>query len=172
MLLNRGSKFVDFIFSPYLGTPPTTDKANIEAVRGFGRFPRGALIWSSDGKRENVSCMSTSNLLGPSRLDFSQVSPLSVLSPQTNPSTPFSNNLQTPKSGGGQVPLENSQPQQTTSSAPLINATNSEHKIKPRVSSLQTRKYLNLIKVVVPWPKIVMKKYLIVLILFKIFVKN
>ena len=159
-------------FSPYLGTPPTTDKANIEAVRGFGRFPRGALIWSSDGKRENVSCMSTSNLLGPSRLDFSQVSPLSVLSPQTNPSTPFSNNLQTPKSGGGPVPLENSQPQQTTSSAPLINATNSEHKIKPRVSSLQTRKYLNLIKVVVPWPKIVMKQYLIVLTHFKMFVKN
>ena len=114
-----------------LGTPPTTDKATVEEVRGFGRFPRGALIWSSEGKPENINFMSPSNLVG-SRLDFS---PLGVLSPHTNPATPFSN-LQTPKSGGGQGPLENNQPQQTTSSAPLgqINATNSEHKIK-RVSS-------------------------------------
>ena len=99
-------------------------------MRGFGRFPRGALIWSSEGKRENVNCMSTSNLLGPSRLDFSQVSLLSVLSTQPNPLTPFSNNLQTPKSRVDQVPLENNQPQLTTSSAPMKNVTNSEHKIK------------------------------------------
>ena len=30
-----------------LATTPTSDKATVEVIRGFGRFPRGALIWSS-----------------------------------------------------------------------------------------------------------------------------
>lgn len=89
--------------------------------RKFGRFPHGALVWSSGGKAENV--LPTNSLVG-SRLEFS---PLGVLSPHINPSTSFGN-VQTPKIGS-----QGSSDQSQTSSVPLINATNSDHKLK-RVS--------------------------------------
>ena len=106
-------------------TFPTSAAANetrpSHDLRTFGRFPRGALIWSGG----NPEYAPGSGLAVP-KLDFS---PLGVLSPCMNPSTPLSN-LQTPKVGGGQGLSEAIQSQQTSSSSPLINATNSDHKIK------------------------------------------
>ena len=113
-----------------LNDSPTTFNESKPAAepRTFGKFPRGALIWSSSGKPENVSSLAGNSMLG-SRLDFS---PLGVLSP----STPLGN-LQTSKVGGGSLGEANLQSQQTSSSSPLINATNSEHKMK-RVSVVET----------------------------------
>jgi hypothetical protein len=123
-------------------TPPSSSADN-KASGGnedqtFGRFPRGALVWSSGGKPENVasSLMAGKDLVG-SRLDFS---PLGVLSPQMNPSTPLGN-LQTPKASSQATMSENNQPQQTpTSASPLINATNSELKMKRVSPSLYVRR--------------------------------
>ena len=91
-------------------TPPSSGTAK---ECSFGRFPRGALIWSN-GKPEQLQPAQQPGLQG-ARLDFS---PQSILSPHStnNPTTPL-------QSGSSE-----NQPQ--TSSAPLFNATNSDHKIK------------------------------------------
>ena len=95
-------------------TPPMPDyRANTES-KSFGRFPRGALVWSSNGKPEFLNNSNLSSLQG-SKLDFS---PLSVLSP-FNPSTPLSG----VQSGKANTPNPDS-------SAPLNNSTNSDHKVK------------------------------------------
>ena len=100
-------------FSDSSSTTPPSSGSTKEC--SFGRFPRGALIWSN-GKPEQLQSsqqQATPGLQG-ARLDFS---PHSILSPHsTNPTTPLQ--------GGS----SENQPQ--TSSAPLFNATNSDHKIK------------------------------------------
>ena len=99
-------------------TPPSSGTAK---ECSFGRFPRGALIWSN-GKPEQLQPQPG---LQGARLDFS---PQSILSPHStnNPTTPL-------QSGSSE-----NQPQ--TSSAPLFNATNSDHKIKSRVIEHTIRK--------------------------------
>ena len=75
----------------------------------FGRFPRGALVWSSNGKPEPLNNASMTSLQG-SKLDFS---PLGVLSP-FNPSSPLTG-----------VQKASPMPE-----GPLSNSTNSDHKVK------------------------------------------
>ena len=78
--------------------------------RAFGRFPRGALVWSSNGKPEPLNNASSLTSLQGSKLDFS---PLGVLSP-FNPSSPLTGvQKATPLPEG-----------------PLNNSTNSDHKVK------------------------------------------
>ena len=108
-------------------TPPSSGTAK---ECSFGRFPRGALIWSN-GKPEQLQPAQQPGLQG-ARLDFS---PQSILSPHStnNPTTPL-------QSGSSE-----NQPQ--TSSAPLFNATNSDHKIK-RVIDLDMIFFFSLLKIV------------------------
>ena len=89
--------------SPTGNTTPSPERLS------FGRFPRGALVWSSNGKPEPLNNASMTSLQG-SKLDFS---PLGVLSP-FNPSSPLTGvQKATPLPEG-----------------PLNNSTNSDHKVK------------------------------------------
>lgn len=94
-------------------TPPMNEYKN-STERTFGRFPRAALVWSSNGKQDNVGSSTVG--LQVARLDFS---PLGVLSP-CNPM------LQTPKMGVSGP----SDQQPSSSSIPLMNSINSDLKVK------------------------------------------
>ena len=91
-------------FNDSNNTPPSSGSTK---ECSFGRFPRGALVWSN-GKPEQLQ----SSMQAPiNRLDFNSPASLSILSPHsTNPTL---------------TPLQqSSENQPQTSSAPLFNATN------------------------------------------------
>jgi tetratricopeptide (TPR) repeat protein len=97
-------------------TPPTTEFRGGTNDRSFGRLPRGALVWSSNGKSEQTGV--NPNLQG-ARLDFSPLTALSPFSP--NPSTPVQQSAVGSSVAGDQS---------SSSAVPLINTTNNDTKIK------------------------------------------